>query len=146
MVQSVENWKSDNLSFSFLLSLRNNLRRNFLVDPLVWSSSVEEFRVFFDDSIQMRPSHDQLSWPKTLSVFIIAAKTCHPNMSQSHLSRDEVFGQDTGVRFSASRWRMEFLAITGFSLNDRLDRNPELMYPVSCVLDTGYGTQSSTTF
>lgn len=38
------------------------------------------------------PRH--LSWPKTLSVFIIAVKNSRGEWWQLHLSRDEIFGQD----------------------------------------------------
>ncbi len=59
MVQSVENWKCDDLTFSFLFSLRNSPHRNFLVDPLVRSGLVEELNVFPDHSMQMILPQDQ---------------------------------------------------------------------------------------
>ncbi len=40
-----------------------------------------------------RGGHGSLSWPKTLSVFLIAVKTFHQTL-QSHLFRGGVSGQD----------------------------------------------------
>lgn len=53
VMQSVENWKRDNLSLSILFSLRCSPRVNFLLDLRMSPGLVEELNVFPDHAPQM---------------------------------------------------------------------------------------------
>ena len=72
VVKTVEHWERDDLSFCVFILRSLNSLRYFLLDPLMWSSLVEELHVFLNDPIQIAFTQNQHVIQKPLSLHFFA--------------------------------------------------------------------------